>query len=70
MYYSIVLSIVSSTTPDDEDTKSRLRCNVWIALNDVRLLLEPSEANIQALVLLAVHVEEFHHSLTLLDARV
>ena len=59
MYYSIILSMVSSTDPDDESTKAKLRCNLWLALNDARLFLEPSEPNIQALVLLACHVEEF-----------
>lgn len=59
MYYSIILSMVSSTNPMDESTKAKLRCNLWLALNDVRLLLEPSEPNIQALILLACHVEEF-----------
>ncbi len=59
MYYSIILSMVSSTEPTNESTKRKLRCNLWLALNDVRLFLEPSEANIQALTLLACHVEEF-----------
>lgn len=59
MYYSIILSKVTSTSPLDKSTKEKLRCNLWLALQDVRLLLEPSEPNIQALVLLACHVEEF-----------
>jgi hypothetical protein len=59
MYYSIILSMVSSTAPRDISTKEKLRCNLWLAMNDVRILLEPSEANIQALALLATHVEEF-----------
>ena len=59
MYYSVILSMVSSTDPMNESTKAKLRCNLWLALNDVRLLLEPSEPNIQALTLLACHVEEF-----------
>lgn len=59
MYYSIILSMVSSTNPGNQLTKTKLRCNLWLALNDVRLLLEPSEPNIQALTLLASHVEEF-----------
>ena len=42
-----------------EQTKAQLRSNLWIALNDVRLLLEPTEVNIQALWLLACHPEEF-----------
>lgn len=59
MYYGIILSIVSCTDPNDESTKAKLRCNLWLALNDARLLLEPSEQNIQALIVLAVDVEEF-----------
>nr|POF26369.1 putative transcriptional regulatory protein c11d3.07c [Quercus suber] len=59
MYYSIILSFVSSNNPRDMSTKDKLRCNLWLAMNDVRLLLEPSEANVQALALLASHVEEF-----------
>ena len=59
LFYSIVLSFVSSQTPDDHDTKKRLRANIWLTLHDARLLLEPSEINIQALIMLASHVEEF-----------
>lgn len=59
MYYGIILSMVSSTDPMDKSTKVKLQCNLWLALNDVRLFLEPSEPNIQALILLACHVEEF-----------
>lgn len=59
MYYGIILSIVSSTDPQDESTKAKLRCNLWLALNDARLLFEPSEPNIDALIVLAVDVEEF-----------
>lgn len=59
IYYSIILGIISSTDPKDESTKAKLRCNLWVALNDARLLLEPSELNIQALIVLAVDVEEF-----------
>ena len=59
MYYSIILGMISATDPKDESTKGKLRCNLWLALNDARLLLEPSEPNIQALIVLAVDVEEF-----------
>lgn len=59
MFYSIILSMISSTEPDNATLKTRLRANLWIALNDAKLLLEPSESNIQALTLLASHVEEF-----------
>ncbi len=53
------LSIVSSTDPRDESTKAKLRCNLLVALNDARLLLEPSELNIHPLIMLAVDVLEF-----------
>ena len=59
MYYGIILRTVSTTDPGDESTKAKLRCNLWLALNDARLLLEPSEPNIHALIILAVDVEEF-----------
>lgn len=59
VYYGIILSMVSSTNPSDEYTKARLKSNLWIALNDVRLLLEPSDVKIQAMILVACHPEEF-----------
>ncbi|KAA8651967.1 Zn(II)2Cys6 transcription factor [Aspergillus tanneri] len=59
MFYSVTLSVVSSTNPSDESTKANLRSNLWLAFNDVRLLLEPNVSSIQALVILACHVEEY-----------
>ena len=59
MFYSVALSVVSSTSPSDESTKAKLRSNLWLAFNDVKLLLEPDVSSIQALVILACHVEEF-----------
>jgi len=59
IFYSIVLSKVSSTEPSNEPKKAKIKHNLWLAFNDVRLLLEPSELNIQALLLLATHVEDF-----------
>ncbi|RDL37704.1 uncharacterized protein BP5553_05137 [Venustampulla echinocandica] len=59
MFYSIALSAVSSTNPSDEATKAKLRSNLWLAFNDVRLLLEPKISSLQALFMLACHVEEF-----------
>ncbi|KAF3760244.1 hypothetical protein M406DRAFT_334922 [Cryphonectria parasitica EP155] len=58
MFYSIALNVVSSTNPPDEATKAKIRSNLWLAFNDVRLLLEPSVANIQALVVMACYAEE------------
>ena len=59
MFYSVALSVVSSTHPSDQSAKAKLRSNLWLALNDVKLLLEPNAPSIQALVILACHVEEF-----------
>ena len=59
LFYGVILSMVCSNNPSDERMKTRLKCNLWLALNDVRLLLEPSDLKIGALILLAVHVEEF-----------
>lgn len=59
MFYSVALSVVSSTNPSHESTKAKLRSNLWLAFNDVKLLLEPNASSIQALVILACHVEEF-----------
>ena len=59
MFYSVTLSVVSSTNPSDHSIKAKLRSNLWLALNDIKLLLEPSPSSIQALVILACYVEEF-----------
>ncbi len=59
MFYSVALSVVSSTNPSDQSTKAKLRSNLWLAFNDVKLLLEPNSSSIQALVILACHIEEF-----------
>ena len=59
MFYSVALRVVSSTKPPDESTKAKLKSNLWLAFNDVRLLLEPNVSSLQALVILACQVEEF-----------
>ena len=59
MFYSVALSMMSSTNPSDESTKAKLKSNLWLAFNDVRLLLEPKVSSIQALIIFACHVEEF-----------
>jgi hypothetical protein len=59
MYYSIILSQVSETEPDNHATKRKLRRNIWLTLHDAKLLLEPKELNITALTLLACNAEEF-----------
>ncbi|KAK0858368.1 hypothetical protein LTS02_008988 [Friedmanniomyces endolithicus] len=59
IYYSIILTSLPLNTTDVEKTRSRLRANLWLAFNDTRLLLEPSEPNIQAIAFLACHVYPF-----------
>jgi hypothetical protein len=59
MFYTVALNVVSSVNPSNESTKARLKSNLWLAFNDVRLLLEPNLTSIQALVFLACHTEEF-----------
>ncbi|KAJ5281836.1 hypothetical protein N7478_007208 [Penicillium angulare] len=53
--YTLLAAI---SAPHDENEKI-LRHNSQLALNDSRIFLEPSLANIQALALLAVHGEDY-----------
>ena len=51
MFYGIMLTIAAADPPSyGEDTIHKMRWNLWLALNDAKLLLEPSELNIQALL--------------------
>lgn len=68
MFYSVALSQHSmalseqDAVPEEahmEVAKAKLKSNLWLAFNDVRLFIEPSLLNIQALVVLATRVEEF-----------
>ena len=59
MFYSVALSTSSSNNTSDGSTKAKLRSNLWLAFNDVRLLLEPSILSVLALVVMACYVEEF-----------
>jgi len=59
IYYGIILTSLPLDMVDVEKTRSRLRANLWLAFNDTRLLLEPSDPHIQALAFLACHVYPF-----------
>lgn len=52
----VLLAAISLQHDEHED---KLRKNFQLALNDSRIFLEPSLANVQTLVLLAVHGEDF-----------
>ncbi|GAB1735712.1 hypothetical protein NU219Hw_g4276t1 [Hortaea werneckii] len=59
LFYGVILTAVRAKDPSDDFTATRLKHNLWLAFNDVRILLEPSDVNIQALMMLACHVEDF-----------
>lgn len=51
--------LLATISTDNDEHEDKLRQNAQLALNDSRLFLEPSLANVQALSLLAVHGEDF-----------
>jgi hypothetical protein len=57
IFYSVALSSLNETAASDHSAK--LRSNLWLAFNDVRLLLEPSYLNIQALVTMTFYAEKY-----------
>ncbi|KAG6020201.1 hypothetical protein E4U41_002922 [Claviceps citrina] len=60
MFYSVAIYVEHlKYNEQNSSTLSKLRRNLWLAFNDVRLLIEPSPARIQALIILASYVEEF-----------
>ncbi|KAG5975006.1 hypothetical protein E4U55_007911 [Claviceps digitariae] len=60
MFYSIAIYVEHCKgNKQSSSTLSKLRRNLWMAFNDVRLLIEPSPTRIQALLILATYVEEF-----------
>ena len=51
IYYGIILTLAAADpSAYGEDTIPKMRWNLWLALNDAKLLLEPSDLNIQALL--------------------
>ncbi|KAG6007649.1 hypothetical protein E4U21_005730 [Claviceps maximensis] len=60
MFYSIAIYVEQCKENKQSSSKlSKLRKNLWLAFNDVRLLIEPSASRIQALIILITYVEEF-----------
>ncbi|KAF2162909.1 hypothetical protein M409DRAFT_26761 [Zasmidium cellare ATCC 36951] len=59
MFYSVALSSRSEDATHPKDTKAKLKSNLWLAFNDVRLFIEPSLLNVQALIVLATQVDEY-----------
>lgn len=58
MFYSIVSWTIPSSDPSSESTKSKLKSNIWLAFNDVKLLLEPSDIALQAILILSRFAED------------
>ena len=55
--YTLLSALSTDTYKSDEAEK--LRRNIQLALNDSSIFLEPSQANVQALTLLAMHGEDY-----------
>lgn len=55
----IMLARVSADEHDLNNEAEKFRRNMRLALNDSRIFLEPREANVQALTLLALHGEDY-----------
>ncbi|PTU20328.1 hypothetical protein P175DRAFT_0510242 [Aspergillus ochraceoroseus IBT 24754] len=54
----LLLSLVSAEQGEGEET-ARFRHNARLALNDSSIFMEPRESNVQALLLLAIHGEDY-----------
>ena len=58
LVYGALLTEACLDPSYDKTTTTKLRWNLRLAIDDAKLLLEPSDLNIQALMLLAFHVQE------------
>ncbi|KAE8393475.1 hypothetical protein BDV23DRAFT_149253 [Aspergillus alliaceus] len=59
IYLNYLLLCAASAKNEDTQEIHGFRRNVELALNDSRIFLEPREANVQALALLALHGEDY-----------
>ena len=60
LFYGVMLTSLSADPNSKEEDRTKLKWNLWLAMNDARLFLEPRDLHIQALLLLVVHVQDFH----------
>ena len=60
LFYGVMLTSLSADPKSNEEDRTKLKWNLWLAMNDARLFLEPTDLHIQALLLLVVHVQDFH----------
>ncbi|PYI00082.1 hypothetical protein BO71DRAFT_312305 [Aspergillus ellipticus CBS 707.79] len=59
VYVNYLLLSNTSGKDDEDDEKEKFRWNVQLALNNSSIFLEPREANVQMLILLAMHGEDY-----------
>ena len=59
IFNGALLTATSPDSPENIALTKKFKWNVFLALNDAKLLLEPGTLNIQALILLATHVQDF-----------
>jgi hypothetical protein len=59
VFINFILLSLLQHDPSQADIVENLKKNTNLALNDFRIFLEPSETNIQALMLLGCHGEEY-----------
>lgn len=56
MFHAIA---IAGTDASDKCNLAKLKSNLWLAFNDVKLLLEPRISSVQALFILATSLERF-----------
>lgn len=59
VFFNYVMLASVSLEPSQAESRQLFRRNTHLALNDSKVFLEPNEVNIQALVMLAMHGEDF-----------
>ncbi|KAJ5762003.1 Transcription factor [Penicillium nucicola] len=59
VYFNYMILSVKSNEAGESDETTRFRRNMQLALNDSSIFLEPRHANVQALVFLAMHGEDY-----------
>lgn len=59
VFFNYIMLVSVSPEPYQEESRLLFRQNTHLALNDSKVFLEPSEINIHALAMLAMHGEDF-----------
>lgn len=59
VYFNYLLLVLASTEPDRAEDVQMLRQNTQASLNHSSIFLEPRDGNVQALMILAMHGEDF-----------